>query len=910
MTKRVLISAFACLLFLTVSAQEKGGLMNVKKFNTSSFSKDITYYEEGLTQQGLFPDSLVHHPDMGIVPYNTQCQNCIELLGKRTVNGRYYIDKSDPETFYVQQSYFPLHYKDANGFWVTIDPRLRPLNTSNGLYEAKKQPVPTFFNPKDQTSGIVVGGHSVEFNGQVSLFFTDNNGHTTSFGTPDHSNFSVGDEGVLTPNIWPDIDLRRIYRASGIKSSYFINKPLGLANGNLFFEDRFQIPDGWKLQKDRSTGNEVDGYWSGDYVLINDQGTTVMRFERPTYYDGYSYGMFGYYNYFEDNGRQVLQIVVPADFLNDSLLHYPLQVDPYVYGYNITGVPQAVDPIGTGANMAFSQFPQTCDYFMSVTVPGKSEIVDTLLLDIEYRNEFSPGCGIPQPGCEFDDVQMQLFDITCGSSTGYLSCNPLLPPYNGTCTTDSNTYLPARALPIPNMLGCHAPQCPDYVIDFRLQNSEDPCPETCGHNCAIGTFWAVTIKARTIENTINISRDVICAGDTVTLTAFPDYGVPPYHYEWSPGGLTDSIIVVASETNTIFYCTAYDACNNAALEVDTLLTVNPSPDADAGPDVTMCKGESAGLGGNPTTTSSLNPSFQWTAQPAYASSWIIAPGSSNPSFQPPADSSGTFLLIVRVEDQTCFRRDTAIVTINEDPVPTLVPDSNLIICSGSSTELTTLESYASYAWSTSETTSSIFITDPGNYSVTVTDSAGCVGSSNTVTASLVPVPSVDIIATPGTEINLDESTTLSSTLDLNGPDVDSYNWSPDLNISCLTCPEPIVSPQDDQTYYLNIISGGCELVDSILIDVQFPNAYWIPKAFSPNDDGLNDYFYVITESGVTVVEFKIFNRWGEKIYDSLHPWNGQYKGEYQDIGVYPYYIVLRLSDGTEVKEKGNVTIVK
>jgi gliding motility-associated-like protein len=79
----------------------------------------------------------------------------------------------------------------------------------------------------------------------------------------------------------------------------------------------------------------------------------------------------------------------------------------------------------------------------------------------------------------------------------------------------------------------------------------------------------------------------------------------------------------------------------------------------------------------------------------------------------------------------------------------------------------------------------------------------------------------------------------------------------------------------------------------------------------PNGDGNNDLFYVLSQSGVRVITFRIFNRTGEKVYDQLSPWDGNYKGKPAPPGVYVYYVELGLfGDDRAITRKGSVTMIR
>jgi gliding motility-associated-like protein len=90
----------------------------------------------------------------------------------------------------------------------------------------------------------------------------------------------------------------------------------------------------------------------------------------------------------------------------------------------------------------------------------------------------------------------------------------------------------------------------------------------------------------------------------------------------------------------------------------------------------------------------------------------------------------------------------------------------------------------------------------------------------------------------------------------------------------------------------------------------FGPPYAIPNAFSPNGDGMNDVFRILTQ-GATVEEFKIFNRWGEIVHDSnTTGWDGKLDGKDQPAEVYLFRAVITLPDNTQVTETGQLKLIR
>jgi hypothetical protein len=99
--KHILLSAIAALMFVQLSAQQ----MFVKSPNFSGFYEDKKKVSKLLLQKSS-PEAK-QHPEFGILPYNAQCSNCVELIDKRTIDSRFFIDPVNAGHTWSQKSYFP-----------------------------------------------------------------------------------------------------------------------------------------------------------------------------------------------------------------------------------------------------------------------------------------------------------------------------------------------------------------------------------------------------------------------------------------------------------------------------------------------------------------------------------------------------------------------------------------------------------------------------------------------------------------------------------------------------------------------------------------------------------------------------------------------------------------------------------
>lgn len=146
------------------------------------------------------------------------------------------------------------------------------------------------------------------------------------------------------------------------------------------------------------------------------------------------------------------------------------------------------------------------------------------------------------------------------------------------------------------------------------------------------------------------------------------------------------------------------------------------------------------------------------------------------------------------------------------------------------------------------------------------------------------------------------------------------SWSPVDFLSCYNCIDTYAYPPQTTTYTATTNDGaGCSGVDSITIfvDTARDETVFIPNTFTPNGDGLNDYFigYGIN---VASVSMRIYDRWGELLFDAEdmtvnnmgYGWNGTAKGLAAEEGVYAYIMTFRFLFGTELTRTGNITLIR
>ncbi len=203
----------------------------------------------------------------------------------------------------------------------------------------------------------------------------------------------------------------------------------------------------------------------------------------------------------------------------------------------------------------------------------------------------------------------------------------------------------------------------------------------------------------------------------------------------------------------------------------------------------------------------------------------------------------------------------------------------------------------------------------GDYAYTVTDAHACI---DTGTLTVIEPQPINLTLTPTkATIKLSESVQLTATTNYGA--TASYMWTPSYGLSCVGCPDPVVMAYNSIEYHLhvsvNVNGNECDADSNVLVTV-IPNYdMFIPNSFTPNGDGVNDYFEMFGNmDAVSFIEIKLFNRIGEKVFDSndIHfKWDGTYKGVALQPGVLVYTLRAVFVDGHSEKVfTGSVSLLK
>ncbi len=199
----------------------------------------------------------------------------------------------------------------------------------------------------------------------------------------------------------------------------------------------------------------------------------------------------------------------------------------------------------------------------------------------------------------------------------------------------------------------------------------------------------------------------------------------------------------------------------------------------------------------------------------------------------------------------------------------------------------------------------------GRYTIKIEDANKCISQEYNFTLT-EPIPFIidignDITANEGDEIKIKLNSNKIST---------NIRWIP---YSCHNCQELIFNAKDDSWIIAQALDQNqCPATDSLFIRVNKKTGVFVANSFSPNGDNINDYFYIQGDEKAIVETLFIYNRWGEKIFETHEVpvneptagWNGNFKAQKMNPGVFLYFAKIRTLANDIIELKGDVTLIR
>lgn len=371
---------------------------------------------------------------------------------------------------------------------------------------------------------------------------------------------------------------------------------------------------------------------------------------------------------------------------------------------------------------------------------------------------------------------------------------------------------------------------------------------------------------------IDLGQDLsLCEGDSITL----DVTTPNATYLWQDGSTSPTF--TATESG-IYSVTVMNDCNQDSDEIQITFS-NDAPIFDLGNDTTLCEGDALTL-----SLALPNATFEWQD------------GSTNAFME--VTQAGLYSVLVSTD---CGEAFDEIEVLFKDNLPQVNLGADTSLCNGETLMLDASFANATFQWQDGSTNSALEVANPGLYSVTVSNECG--SAEDALEIAFKPPIEIelgkDTFLCPGETLQL--KATVNQSVDFLWPDFSS---------------KPTFLATQAGTYRVNV-SNGCEQASAeiALLECTICKLYF-PNVFSPNLDGINDFFQAYSNCPFEKFNMKIFNRWGVLVFESTDVnvgWDGTFHGRAADMGVYVWfleYTVLENGQPRTELSRGDVAVLK
>ena len=452
-------------------------------------------------------------------------------------------------------------------------------------------------------------------------------------------------------------------------------------------------------------------------------------------------------------------------------------------------------------------------------------------------------------------------------------------------------------------------------------------------------------KSQTLDVIIPKTPSLLLEGDgeicvntetTITASSPDDENTDNFVYQWWYS--TQNIATEAPIFEGTQYTQVYTAETTLQVKVTDTETgynrtetftvkVEPFPEITLTGATKLCMGEQANITASDATGATV--AMQWSFVRPNENTVITNPSTSPVlTFTPTSD---TTVYLLAETAQGCFAWKSINIYIT-NPVAQI---SRTKICEGESVILTG-SSAETYSWEAEPADASLSHNNQSTSPVTVTPAesttytmrgygeTGCF-TERTVSVTVLPYPTPVISYSPGY-------------VDVDDPTLALRDESPNSATSLWTFSDGSTSNARSLNHRFNDVSGefvhihlktanelGCSDTTSVDVPIEL-FAVWVPNAFTPNGDGVNDLFYFVSLNQLEDVTFEIFNRYGERIHSAFakvldsslqdeliktFAWDGTYKGSKVPTGTYIYRLTYKRLGNTRVYDTtGTINVVQ
>lgn len=424
-------------------------------------------------------------------------------------------------------------------------------------------------------------------------------------------------------------------------------------------------------------------------------------------------------------------------------------------------------------------------------------------------------------------------------------------------------------------------------------------------NCIYTSITYTINEPPVLSVSASDTKQTSCSNDDGEITITASGGVAPYSYSINNGASYQAGNVFSGLTVGNYNQIKVKDVNGCITNGNPVtITLNDTMRLELGPDTSFCEGSTIVL--DPQTNDKTDI-FSWSPSTGLSSTVIKNPVAS------PVDTIKYYLT---AGWGLCQRKDSIIVNVKHKP--TVYAGKDTAICTGTTAFLhgtvANLSGTVNYAW-----TPTTGLADPTavntnanpdtttEYTLTVTDNYNC---NFTVTDIIRVRVNPPVVAFAGNDTNAiyNRPHQMQATGGL------SYTWTPAAPLNNPFISNPLATLKVD-TYFTVTAKDdiGCADTDDIFIKVYDGPNYYLPNAFTPNGDGLNDIFRPIPVGIRSTEYFRVFNRYGQIMFETkewMKGWDGTYKGKKQVSGTYVWTIKGIDKNGRVVEMQGTVILVQ
>ena len=405
----------------------------------------------------------------------------------------------------------------------------------------------------------------------------------------------------------------------------------------------------------------------------------------------------------------------------------------------------------------------------------------------------------------------------------------------------------------------------------------------------------------TLGNDTSIS---ICTGNTFNLTAIFNTANNVNNWTLNGTGVSNPSSVNAAGAYQLITINL-SGCADTALAT---ININPKPVAVTNNPAIVCEPTTIDLTGSSITSgSSAGLSFTY---------WTDA--AATVAYNNPTAASAGVYYIKGADAIGCF--DIKPVTVISYPLPIVNAGKDFAICDKDSAILnatvTNITAPVTYQWEpviaggiANPNAANTVIKPAGTqqYILTVQDGYGCsYAVSDTILVTIQPP--VPAFAGNDTNAVIGLPQQLTATGGVN------YIWSPGSPLNNPFIATPLATLNRDTKFIVEVKDiAGCIGYDTVMIKVFDAITFYIPNAFSPNGDGVNEIFRPTGAGIISIYWFRVLNRYGELVFETNQwnaGWDGNYKGRPQPVGNYVWMIKGKARNGRVIEMKGNVVLVR